>query len=124
MAPRPAVSGKRIIHQLDAAELPVGRLATRAARLLLGKHKVTYVPNRDVGDFVTVVNGRSLRFSGKKMRQKIYYRASGYGGGVSRHSAQELARSRRETILRHAIAHMLPDNRLRSARLRRLKIIP
>lgn len=102
----------------------VGRLATTAARLLIGKHKVTYQPNRDEGDDVTVVNARALRFSGKKMEQKVYYRASGHGGGISTHRAQELAETRPEVILRHAIAHMLPDNRLRSSRLRRLKIIP
>lgn len=114
----------RKTHQLDAAAYPLGRLATQAANFLMGKHKVTYVPQRDVGDRVTVVNASSLRLSGKKLQQKVYFRASGHGGGIRTYRASELRGSRPEVMVRHAIRHMLPNNKLRTARLNRLRVIP
>lgn len=113
----------RADHRFDAADFTLGRLASAAAVLLMGKHKVSYQPHRDMGDFVTIVNATKVQLSGKKMAQKVYYRASGYAGGIRAIPVARRLATRPELILRDAVAHMLPNNRLRPNRLRRLRIV-
>lgn len=109
-------------HQLDAAQVRLGRLATAAARLLIGKHKPTYQPNRDDGDFVTVVNAGQLQLSGRKIEQKHYHDMSGFPGGIRERKVSELLVSRPGEIIRRSIYYMIPKNRLHAARMRRLRI--
>lgn len=113
---------QRITHTIDAAGKSAGRIASVAARFLQGKHKPTYVPNIDGGDFVMVVNASQLRFTGKKIDQKEYFRTSGYLGGLKRIPLKRVLALRPEDVLRHAVRLMLPDNKLRAARLKRLRI--
>lgn len=93
------------------------------AGYLIGKHKPSYRPNRDDGDFVTIVNAANLKFTGRKLQQKVYHRMSGYPGGIHTRQASELARRQPTEIIRHSIYYMLPKNRHRAARMRRLTII-
>ncbi len=109
-------------YLVDAEQETLGRLATRIADVLRGKGKPQYTPHIDTGDFVVVVNAEKVRVTGKKLDQKIYYRHSGYPGGLrERTLAEQLAR-RPEEVLRRAVRGMLPKNRLAAAQLRKLKI--
>lgn len=109
-------------HVLNAAELPVGRLSTQAVRYLTGKHKTEYQPNVDVGDFVTIINANQVKFTGRKFFQKAYFDMSRYPGGIRRREVRELAATQPAEIYRRAILAMLPKNRHRTARLRRLTV--
>lgn len=109
-------------YVLDASEAPLGRLATRASRLLLGKDKPSQTPGMDNGDFVVVINSQNLIVSGNKLADKIYYRHSGFPGGLHQKRLDEIVEKDSESIIRHAISGMLPDNKLRKARLERLKV--
>jgi large subunit ribosomal protein L13 len=107
---------------VDADGQVLGRLATEIADTLRGKNKPAYTPHVDTGDFVVVVNAEKVRVTGKKLEQKIYYRHSGYPGGLrERTLAEQLAR-RPEEVIRRAVKGMLPKNRLAAAQLRKLKI--
>jgi large subunit ribosomal protein L13 len=107
---------------VDADGRTLGRLATEIADVLRGKHKPAYTPHVDTGDFVIVVNAEKVRVTGKKLEQKIYYRHSGYPGGLrERTLAEQLAR-RPEEVIRRAVRGMLPKNKLAAAQLRKLKI--
>jgi len=107
---------------VDAEGQTLGRLATRIADALRGKDKPTYTPHVDTGDFVVVVNAEKVRVTGKKLDQKIYYRHSGYPGGLrERTLAEQLAR-RPEEVIRKAVKGMLPKNKLAAAQLRKLKV--
>ena len=106
---------------LDGRGKTVGRLATRVARLLMGKHRPHYVPYHDVGDHVVVLNCAQLRFSGKKWQQKHYYRHSGYAGGISSINAGDLFAKDPGEVLRRAVKGMLPKNKLQAIRLGKLK---
>ncbi len=109
-------------HVLDAESRPLGRLATEAATLLLGKHKPSYEPHLAMGDFVVVVNALKVAVTGQKSRQKIYYRHSGYPGGLrERTLEQELARDPRRVIER-AVRGMLPHNSRGRELFRHLKV--
>src|SRR5262252_1662092 len=109
-------------YVVDAEGQTLGRLATHIADLLRGKGKPAYTPHVDTGDFVVVVNAEKVRVTGKKLEQKIYYRHSGYPGGLrERTLAEQLAR-RPEEVIRRAVKGMLPKNRLAAAQLRKLKI--
>jgi len=109
-------------YVVDAADQTLGRLATQIATLLRGKHKPTFSPNLDGGDFVIVVNAEKVRVTGNKLDQKIYYRHSGYPGGLrERTLAEQLAR-RPEEVIRRAVKGMLPKNKLAAAQLRKLKV--
>ncbi|MDX6532624.1 MAG: large subunit ribosomal protein, partial [Gaiellales bacterium] len=100
----------------------LGRLATEIADLLRGKGKPQYTPHVDTGDFVVVVNAEKIHVTGKKLEQKIYYRHSGYPGGLrERTLAEQLAR-RPEEVIRKAVKGMLPKNRLAAAQLKKLKV--
>ncbi|HSS54415.1 MAG TPA: 50S ribosomal protein L13 [Gaiellales bacterium] len=107
---------------VDADGQILGRLATEIADTLRGKNKPAYTPHVDTGDFVIVVNAEKVRVTGKKLDQKIYYRHSGYPGGLrERTLAEQLAR-RPEDVIRKAVKGMLPKNKLAAAQLRKLKV--
>lgn len=112
----------RTWHVLDASEIPVGRLSTVAARLLIGKDKPSITSHIDVGDYVIVINSDSLVATGNKSGDKIYYRHSGFPGGIYQRTLGESMEKDSSQVIRHSIRGMLPVNKLRDARLARLKI--
>ncbi len=107
---------------LDASEVPLGRLATVSARLLIGKDKPTLTPHIDGGDFVVIINAAKLVVTGNKVKDKLYYRHSGFPGGLYRRTLGEQMEIDPTKIINHAIRGMLPVNKLRDGRLKRLKI--
>ena len=109
-------------HVVDATDLTLGRLATQIATLLRGKHKPTFSPNIDGGDFVVVVNAEKVRLTGRKEDQKMYYRHSGYPGGLKSVSYDALLATRPERAVEKAIAGMLPKNKLSRQMLSKLKV--
>jgi large subunit ribosomal protein L13 len=113
---------KREWHIIDASDEILGKLATRVARLLSGKHKPLFARNMDVGDFVVVINASKVRFTGKKTGQKMYYRHSQYPGGLRSERLEELVEKYPERIIEHAVKGMLPRNRLNARMMKRLRI--
>jgi large subunit ribosomal protein L13 len=113
---------KRDWYILDASETPLGRLATEAASLLLGKRKPTVTPHIDGGDYVIVINSASLVVTGKKQEDKKYHRHSGFPGGLYTRSLKEQMERDPNKVIFKAVRGMLPDNKLRDGRLARLKI--
>jgi large subunit ribosomal protein L13 len=109
-------------HIIDADGQTLGRLSTRAARLLMGKHKPIYTPSQDTGDFVVIINAGKVRFTGRKATQKLYYRHSGYPGGLKTIWLGKMMQEHPTRALEHAITGMLPHTRLGSAMKRRLKV--
>ena len=113
---------KRVWHLIDAQGKILGRMATQIARFLVGKDKPYFVNYLDCGDYVVVTNAAKVRVTGRKAKQKKYYRHSGYPGGFREITFEkQMARDPRK-IIRHAVAGMLPKNKLRAKRLARLKI--
>lgn len=112
----------RTWYVLDAAEAPLGRVATRAARLLTGKDKPMYTAHIDCGDYVVIINAAQTVVTGKKATDKVYYRHSGFPGGLKQRTFAEQMQADPTAALLHAIRGMLPVNRLRDGRLDRLKI--
>lgn len=113
---------ERKYHKFDATGKAFGRLATEIARLLQGKHKPAYLPNIDVGDFVEVINVAAARLTGKKMDQKVYRHHTGYPGSLKEVPVRRIFESKPEEILRRAVYQMLPKNKLRNERMKRLII--
>ena len=109
-------------YVVDAEGKTLGRLATRIADTLRGKDKPQYTPHTDTGDFVVVVNAEKVAVTGNKMDQKVYYRHSGYPGGLKERTLREQLQRRPTDVLRKAVKGMLPRNRLASAQLQKLKI--
>ncbi len=109
-------------YVVDAAGKRLGRLATEVAKLLIGKHKPQYTPGQLVGDFVIVVNCDKVVVTGKKESDKIYYRHSGYPGGLKALSFREMMQRDPRKVVRLAVKGMLPKNRLRDRLIRRLKL--
>jgi len=107
---------------VDAEGQTLGRLATRVATILRGKHKPTFSPHLDMGDFVIVVNADKIRLTGQKMGDKMYYRYSGYKGGLTEMSWAELMARHPTRAVQHAVKGMLPRNRLGRALIRKLKV--
>jgi large subunit ribosomal protein L13 len=107
---------------VDAEGKILGRLATEVARLLRGKHKPTYTPHTDTGDFVVVVNAEKVALTGKKMKDKKYYHYTGYPGGIREATAEKLLARKPTEVVRHAIKGMLPRTSLGRQMLRKLKI--
>jgi large subunit ribosomal protein L13 len=107
---------------LDASEIPLGRLSTKAASLLLGKGKTTVTPHVDGGDYVIVINSAQLIVTGKKQTDKKYHRHSGFPGGLYTRTLREQLERDPNKIIFDAIRGMLPVNKLRDGRLARLKI--
>lgn len=114
---------KRRWHLVDAKGQVLGRLASKVARLLLGKDKAERVPYLDVGDHVVVINAAAIAVTGKKETQKVYYRHSGYPGGLRSETLGELRGRRPEEIIRRAVLGMLPRNKLQRPMLKRLYIL-
>ena len=109
-------------YLLDAGQLSVGRLATVAAQLLLGKGKPQFSQHIDCGDFVVVINASNLKVTGNKLSQKMYYHHSHYPGGLKATSLAEQLKKDPNKVIIQAVRGMLPDNKLRDARLKRLKV--
>lgn len=109
-------------YLIDASELPLGRLATRVAGLLLGKQKTQVSSHIDCGDYVVIINAQNLVVTGGKDEKKVYYRHSGFPGGLYKRTLGEQRERDATVIVRQAVRGMLPDNKLRNARLKRLKI--
>ncbi len=109
-------------HLVDAEGLVLGRLASRIASILMGKEKPTYADFLDCGDFVIVVNAEKVRLTGKKLSDKLYYRHSGYPGGLKQMTAAEVLEKHPERVIRSAVKGMLPRNKLGRKMLSKLKI--
>ena len=112
----------RAWHVVDATDLPLGRLASEVATLLRGKHKPTFAPHIDGGDFVIVVNAEKVAVTSGKSQSKIYYRHSGYPGGIKAESFESLRLRRPEAIIERAVRGMLPKNKLGRQMARKLKV--
>ena len=112
----------REIHKIDATEKIAGRLASKIAFLLQGKHKISYQSNTDQGDFVEVTNSAQMKFSGKKIEQKVYHRTTGYPGGIRTKKLKDLIVQSPEKLLRDMVYDMLPKNKLRAEMIKRLKV--
>ncbi len=113
---------KRKWHLIDAKDKVLGRIATGAAGILRGKHKAIFTPHVDCGDYVVIINAKDIRVTGKKMKDKLYKRYSGYPGGLKETPLEELLKKKPAEALRHAIKGMLPKGRLGRATFKKLKI--
>ena len=114
-----------IEHQwfvVDAAGVPLGRLSSLVARLLMGKHKPTWAPHIDTGDFVIVVNADKTVLTGRKEEQKVYYHHSGYPGGMKRETAAQRRQRRPVKLIEEAVRGMLPKGPLGRKQLKKLKV--
>ena len=109
-------------HVIDASGLVLGRVATRAARLLMGKHRPTYTTFLDTGDHVIVVNADRVKLTGRKEEQKIYRRHSGYEGGLREERAKDVRARRPIRLVEEAVRGMLPKTTLGDAMYRKLKV--
>lgn len=109
-------------YEVDATGKTLGRLATVIADHLSGKRKPQYAPHVDVGDYVVVTNCDKIRVTGNKLQQKLYYRHSGYTGGLKQRTLQEQLDRHPEEVIRSAVKGMLPRNRMGAAQLRKLKV--
>ena len=112
----------RTWYVVDAQGKTLGRLATRISRVLQGKHKPDYTPHADTGDFVVVVNAEKVHLSGKKWSDKIYYKHSQYPGGMTERTACDIRSKHPTRLIEFAVRGMLPVNRLRANRLKRLRV--
>jgi large subunit ribosomal protein L13 len=112
----------RAWHVIDAQDMVLGRLATQAAMLLRGKHKPTYAPHMDMGDFVIIVNAAKVALTGDKRKQAFAYRHSGYPGGLRKRSFGELLDKQPDRLLEKTIKGMLPHNPLGRAMAKKLKV--
>jgi large subunit ribosomal protein L13 len=117
-----AARTERRWYVADADGQVLGRLATRIATVLRGKHKPSFSPHLDAGDFVIVINAKGVRLTGHKLADKTYFRHSGYPGGIRRASAQELLEKRPARVIREAVEGMLPKNRLGRRLATKLKV--
>lgn len=109
-------------YLIDASMTPLGRISTAAARLLLGKDKPSSTPHMDSGDYVVIVNSDQLVMTGGKEGKKVYFRHSGFPGGIHKRSLGQMKDLDSKKVIEHAVRGMLPDNKLRKQRLARLKI--
>ncbi|HLG99285.1 MAG TPA: 50S ribosomal protein L13 [Bryobacteraceae bacterium] len=109
-------------HLIDAEDVVLGRIASKAAMLLQGKHKPTYTPFLDTGDHVVVVNAAKVRLTGRKEEQKIYRRHSGYPGGLTETGARVVRETRPQRMVEEAIQGMLPKTKLGKQMYRKLKV--
>ena len=107
---------------IDATDVVLGRLASHAAALLRGKHKPTFAPHMDMGDFVIIINAAKVALTGSKLTQKMAYRHSGYPGGLTATSYTELLEKNPERAVEKAIRGMLPKNSLGRAQIKKLKV--
>ncbi len=109
-------------HVIDASDKVLGRLATQAAGLLMGKHKPTFSRHLDTGDFVVIINAAKVRVTGNKAEQKLYYRHSGYPGGLKSISLEKMMQTDPARVIEYAVRGMLPHNRLGAQMMKKLKV--
>ena len=109
-------------YVVDAADKPLGRLASEIAHVLRGKHRPEYSPHLSLGDHVVVVNAGKVHVSGNKRQQKLYYRYTGYQGGLKTRTFQDVMERDPGQVVRHAVKGMLPHNRLGAKMLKKLKV--
>ncbi|MDO4854310.1 MAG: 50S ribosomal protein L13 [Coriobacteriia bacterium] len=107
---------------IDAEDLVLGRVAVKAATILKGKHKPTYTPHVDTGDFVVIINADKIKLSGNKANSKEYYRHSGYPGGLKCETFREAMEKHPTRVIEHAVKGMLPKNTLGRAMFKKLKV--
>lgn len=112
----------RTWYVVDAENKVLGRLATKIAGVLRGKHKPVFTPHVDTGDFVIVINAEKIHLTGNKVQNKLYYHHSGYPGGLKVTSAVEMLKKKPENIIKLAVKGMLPKNKLGRQQLKKLKI--
>ena len=118
---------KDIKHEwrvVDAENKTLGRMASQVANLLMGKHKAIYAPHIDTGDYIVVINAAKVTVTGKKAEQKIYYKHSGYPGGLKSPTFKEMFAKHPTRVIEHAVRGMLPKNRLGRAMFKKLKVYP
>lgn len=120
--PREKAIEERKWYVIDATDQVLGRLATKIANRLRGKHKPDYTPHVDNGDFIVVINADKVKVTGRKLKQKKYYHHSGYPGGIKEISLEKLLQTKPERVIYKAVKGMLPKNRLARAQLKKLKI--
>ena len=113
---------KRDWYLVDAKDKVLGRLATKVARVLYGKNKKTFMPNIDMGDYVVIINAKYIKITGKKIDNKVYYRHTGYPGGIKKQTLKELLDQNPEEVIRKAVKGMLPKNKLSKGVFKRLKV--
>jgi large subunit ribosomal protein L13 len=111
-------------HIIDASDVVLGRLATHTATLLRGKHKPTFAPHVDTGDFVIIINAGKVALTGNKRQTKVAYRHSGYPGGLKQVGYDELLSKRPEKAIELAVKGMLPHNKLARQIIKKLKVYP
>ena len=109
-------------YVIDAENLPLGRVATKAANLLRGKHKVTFTPHIDCGDYVIIVNADKVKLTGNKLDQKMYYNHSGFPGGLRERNAKTMIEKYPVEMVERAVKGMLPHNRLGRATAKKLVV--
>jgi large subunit ribosomal protein L13 len=125
MVSAPAASAADIRHDwfvVDASGLVLGRLASRVARVLSGKHRPGYIPYLDTGDFVVVTNAEKVRFTGNKLDEKVYRRHTGYPGGLRSVQAKDLQAKYPERLIESAVRGMLPKTKLGRKQIKKLKV--
>ncbi|MBA4373833.1 MAG: 50S ribosomal protein L13 [Thermodesulfovibrio sp.] len=109
-------------YVVDAKDAVLGRIATKIATYIRGKHKAIFTPNTDTGDFIIVINADKIKLTGNKLTDKVYYHHTGYVGGIKGNTAQELLNKKPEKIIEKAVWGMLPKNRLGRAMIKKLKV--
>ncbi len=119
----PSVNGnKRQWHTVDADGIPLGRLASRVASVLRGKHKPIFTPHLDTGDGVIVINAEKVKLTGRKAQREVIYHHTGFPGGLRKTSMGDLLRARPERLITQAVQGMLPKNSLGRMMLRKLRV--
>ena len=113
---------ERSWYIIDAENKVLGRIATKIAAILRGKHKPVFTPHMDTGDFVVVINAKKVHMTGRKLTNKIYYRHTGYPGGLKSMTAEEMLKKKPENIIKLAVQGMLPKNKLGRKQLTKLKV--
>lgn len=119
-----AAQADRKWHVVDVAGQTLGRAATQIAHMLRGKHKPTFTPNQDCGDFVVVINATQVALTGNKMTDKMYYRHTQFPGGLVARPADEMLRTKPEEVIRRAVWGMLPKGPLGRRIIKKLKVYP
>jgi large subunit ribosomal protein L13 len=113
---------KRAWHVIDASDKILGKVATEAAKLLMGKHKPLFTRNLDIGDFVVIINAGKIKLSGDKAGQKVYYRHSQYPGGLKSVNFEKLMQTHPTRAVEYAVKGMLPHNRMGASMIKKLKV--
>lgn len=109
-------------YLIDATDVVLGRMASRVARILMGKHKPSYTPHADTGDFVVITNAAKVKLTGKKLETKKYYHHSGYPGGLKERSIEKLMAEGPEEVIQLAVRRMLPKTKLGRKMIKKLKV--